>query len=145
MIRVPFFSSSRSKFHLEYGGAEWKGEMPAVGSTAPEDRIEARLSSLEHRLVSHAEELKIQVSERMMRIQSRVEGALRPFQSESEPNGGGADNVIEFGGVSDHQLRARNAHAAMRELNETLRFAQEHLEAISGSIERMRRSAAAGR
>ena len=74
---------------------------------------------------------------------------MRPFQPESERQRTerSADNVVEFGrevaveeSPVDHQLHLRNARAAMKELNETLRLTREHLEALSGSIERMRRS-----
>ncbi len=150
MIRVPFFPLPRPKSELEPLQNVARSEAPVLDVTAEEDRIEARLSSLELRLVAHAEELKTQVSQRVMRIQSRVERALRPFQPESERKRAerSADNVIEFGidmpggepGDSRHQLHARNARAAMHELNDTLRLTREHLEALSGSIERMRRS-----
>ncbi len=147
MIRVPFFPLHRSKSE---NVAPLK-EVPSYPDTAETDLIEARLSSLELRLVAHAEELKMQVSQRVMRIQSRVERAIRPFQPESERKRTerSADNIVEFGmdlaeegRQGDHPLHARNARAAMNELNETLRLTREHLEALSGSIERMRRSMA---
>ncbi len=151
MIRVPFFPLPQSKSELDPSSRELRDETPALENTAAEDRIEARLSSLELRLVAHAEELKMQVSQRVMRIQSRVERALRPFQPDSERKRveRSADNIIEFGADvlgpdsdSKRLLHARNARAAMHELNDTLRLTQEHLEALSGSIERMRRSVA---
>ncbi len=145
MIRVPFFPMSRGRV----GQAPSLGAPSSYSPTAEEDRIEARLSSLERRLVTHAEELNQQVCHRVMRIQSRLERAMRPFQPESERQRTerSADNVVEFGrevaveeSPVDHQLHLRNARAAMKELNETLRLTREHLEALSGSIERMRRS-----
>lgn len=114
--------------------------------------MEARLEALESRLISHAEELKSQIAGRVMRIQSRIERALRPFQPESERERveRNADNVVEFGkeGVEtnepvDHLLHACNAREAMLELNETLRVTREHLESLASSIEQMRASLAA--
>ena len=119
------------------------------------ERFEERLLSLEQRLVSHAEELKSQLSDRVMRIHSRVERAMRSFQPESERQRFErvADNVVEFGFVparettlpEAHLLNARNARAAIRELNETLRQTREHLEALSGSVEKMRRAVSVDR
>lgn len=89
-----------------------------------------------------------------MRIQSRIERAMRPFQPESERMRAerSADNILEFGidhpgksETSEGTLYARNACEAMSELNETLRVTREHLEALFGSIERMKRSVSANR
>lgn len=149
MIRVPFFSSTAAS-------ADAPQVLTPVIST-PEfsqdagksDRLEARLEALEVRLVSHAEELKSQIAGRVMRIHSRIERALRPFQPESEREKveRSTDNIVEFGnshrsksGTPDPLLHARNAREAMLELNETLRVTREHLEALSGSIDRMRKS-----
>ena len=106
--------------------------------------IEARLATLELKLVSHAEELKLQVSERVLRIQSRLENAMKPFQSQAEAGetGEGVDNVIAF--VTDakhlHHLHATNACEALNELNQTLRLTREHLEALASSVDRMRQA-----
>ncbi|MBU6181024.1 MAG: hypothetical protein KGR69_15260 [Verrucomicrobia bacterium] len=112
------------------------------------DRVEARLAALEDRLVSHAEELKLNIDNRVMRIQSRVERAMGPFQ----PGGldQGAANVLDFrnddnGSAAQQALHVRNAREALLELNETLRDTRVHLEALSGSIERMKRSISPGR
>ncbi len=124
-------------------------ESPTAAELGRGERLEARLEALEIRLISHAEELKAQIAGRVMRIQSRLERALRPFQPESERERGErqADNVVEFGKEGeqvvkevDHELHARNAREAMLELNETLRVTREHLESLSSSIERMRES-----
>lgn len=113
--------------------------------------MEARLEALEERLIAHAEELKSQISGRVMRIQSRIERALRPFQPESERERveRNADNVVEFGKEGevndepvDHLLHARNAREAMFELNETLRVTREHLESLESRIEQMREALA---
>ena len=129
-------------------------ESASIAELGRGERVEARLEALEIRLVSHAEELKSQISGRVMRIQSRIERALRPFQPESERERVErlADNVVEFGkeGVEatkeiDHDLHARNAREAILELNETLRVTREHLESLSSSIERMRESVSAKR
>ncbi len=151
MIRVPFFSSSDSR--ERHSGSTSFGSEPHSGSDAGRgDRLESRLEALEFRLISHAEDLKSQIAERVLRIQSRIERALRPFQPFSEcgliePV---ADNVLEFGKEGmvssesvDHLLHASNAREAMMELNETLRVTREHLESLSSSIERMRASLAA--
>lgn len=112
-------------------------------------RLESRLSALELRLVTHAEDLKFQISERVLRIQSRIESALRPFQAKAERKRleEDADNVVDFSDTQEsgeprdkHQLYARNAREAMMELNDTLRVTREHLEALSGSIQRMKKS-----
>lgn len=124
-------------------------ESPTAAELGRGERLEARLEALEIRLISHAEELKAQIAGRVMRIQSRLERALRPFQPESERERveRQADNVVEFGKEGeqvvkevDHELHARNAREAMLELNETLRVTREHLESLSSSIERMRES-----
>ncbi len=119
------------------------------------ERLEARLAALELRLVNQAEELKSQVADRVLRIQSRLESALKPFQTGTERSRRRSEagtvmeteakNVVDFipelsAGVEGRLLHARNAREAMVELNETLRLTREHLEALSGSIERMRRS-----
>ncbi len=106
---------------------------------------------LETRLVNHAEELKLQISERVLRIQSRIESALRPFQAKAERKRveEDVDNIVSFSETQEsaeprnkHELHAHNAREAMMELNDTLRITREHLDALSGSIERMKKSVA---
>lgn len=152
MIRVPFFSSSEGRITRDEGLASVTMESPTTAELGRGERLEARLEALEIRLLSHAEELKAQIAGRVMRIQSRLERALRPFQPESERERveRHADNVVEFGKEGDlvvkevdHGLHACNAREAMLELNETLRVTREHLESLSSSIERMRESFAA--
>jgi hypothetical protein len=154
MIRIPFFSHPETEL-----GRDTR-TLPAFPreAVAPDrervDRVEVRLAALEDRLVSHAEELKSNIGNRVMRIQSRVERAMRPFQPESERMRAerSADNILEFGSErpgkpepTAEALHARNAREAMLELNETLRQTREHLEALFGSIDRMKRSVSSGR
>jgi hypothetical protein len=152
MIRVPFFTSSESRERHHSGSVSFGPESQPGSVAVRGDRMESRLEALEFRLISHAEELKCQIAERVLRIQSRIERALHPFEpiSGSGPIEPIADNVLEFGkdgGVSNesvnHLLHASNAREAMLELNETLRVTREHLESLSSSIERMRASLAA--
>jgi hypothetical protein len=154
MIRIPFFSHPESELGRD------ARTLPAFPreAMAPErervDRVEVRLAALEHRLVTHAEDLKTSIGNRVMRIQSRVERAMRPFQPESERMRAerSVDNIIEFGTdrpgkpeMPVEALHARNAREAMLELNETLQQTREHLEALFGSIDRMKRSVSSGR
>lgn len=145
MIRVPFFSASDDKPVV----GEHQDRSISDANLAVE-RLDARLATLEQRLAVHAEELKINVSDRVTRIQCRLERALRPFQTERERNkreGETAPNIVEFNATANHgkepinrTLYVQNAREAMAELNETLRLTRDHLESLSGSIERMRRS-----
>lgn len=149
MIRVPFSSHSKTRTVTEPARPSLREDgVPA----SEEERVawlEARLSTLEVKLVKHAEELKWQVSERVVRIQSRLENAMRPFaeeelsdEGESAGEGGAAANVVPFVGASKnlHHLHASNAREALHELNQTLRLTREHLEALASSVDRMRRS-----
>jgi hypothetical protein len=146
MIRVPFSSASEARQVTEVA----RTPLRADGTPASEEErvamIEARLATLEVKLVSHAEELKVQISERVVRIQSRLENALRPFEGGVDENAaeGGALNVVPFATESkdQHHLHASNASEALNELNQTLRLTREHLEALSSSVDRMRQSVA---
>jgi len=146
MIRVPFSSASEARQVTEVT----RPPLRADGTPASEGErvamIEARLATLEVKLVSHAEELKVQISERVVRIQSRLENAMRPFEGGVDENAAeeGAMNVVPFGGESkdQHHLHASNAREALNELNQTLRLTREHLEALSSSVDRMRQSVA---
>lgn len=154
MIRIPFFSHPNSELGRD---ARTLPTFPRE-AMAPErervERVEVRLAALEHRLVSHAEELKSCIGNRVMRIQSRVERAMRPFQPESGRMRAelSVDNIIEFGTerpgkpeMPVEALNARNAREALLELNETLQQTREHLEALFGSIDRMKRSVSSER
>ena len=146
MIRVPFSSASDVRSSAATGTA--RPPRRADGApTSEEERvawIEARLAALEAKLVSHAEELKSQVSERVVRIQSRLENAMRPFHpgGEAEKGEDEAVNVVPFAAASPdlHHLHASNAREALHELNQTLTLTREHLEALSSSVDRMRQS-----
>lgn len=144
MIRVPFFLSSEDQPILMDAHKH-----PALDADQAIHRLDQRLARLEQRLAIHADELKSNVSERITRIQSRLERALGGFQSsreegtEVEKN---PENVVEFRNLrsgkpereADHILCVKNARDAMTELNETLRLTRDHLEALSGSIDKMR-------
>lgn len=153
MIRIPFFFHPDSELGRDSHSLPPLPREALASERDRIDRVEARLSTLEERLVSHAEELKSNIGNRVMRIQSRVERAIKPFEPSSErrKGEGGADNILEFGtdrpgtGLSPGELHARNAQEALLELNETLRDTREHLEALFGSIDRMKRSMPSGR
>lgn len=146
MIRVPFLS-----FLPQHRMSEFRLVKPetSIGAVEAErhraEQIEIRLSELELKLTQHAQELNSEISSRVLRIQSRIESALRPFHVKAESNRleEEADNLVSFSegeGRTKHQLYAHNAREAMLELNETLRITREHLDALSGSVERMRTS-----
>lgn len=147
MIRVPFFPSS--SVATEKAGFRRDSASPDALAHDQDGlaRLEARLSSLEVGLREHSEELKQQVSARVLKIQCRLENALHPFQPEIEGSAAadGAKNVLSFENpqhrLSPEQrnlLHLRNAREAMKELNETLRATREHLEALDSSVEKMR-------
>lgn len=149
MIRIPFFSTHETEIGRESRGLPAFPREALTPDRERVDRVEVRLAALESRLVSHAEELKSNIGSRVMRIQSRIERAMRPFQPESERMKAerSADNILEFGidhpggpETPDKALHARNAREAMIELNETLRVTREHLDALFGSIDRMKQS-----
>ncbi|MBP6783155.1 MAG: hypothetical protein KA152_05165 [Verrucomicrobiales bacterium] len=145
MIRVPFSSLSDARPSPDANRHSLRADGSPTTEKERVEMIEARLATLELKLVSHAEELKLQVSERVLRIQSRLENAMKPFQSEvdSGETGEGADNVVAF--VTDekhlHHLHATNACEALNDLNQTLRLTREHLEALANSVDRMRQIA----
>ena len=144
MIRVPLSTVSDARPGQESIRQSVRPDGSPINEKERVEMIEARLATLELKLVSHAEELKLQVSERVMRIQSRLENAMKPFQSPAETGeiGEGADNVVAF--VTDakhlHHLHASNACEALNDLNQTLRLTREHLEALSSSVDRMRQA-----
>jgi hypothetical protein len=148
MIRIPFSSHtetaspSNGKIHA-FDSAPIAA--PA-GATEGErvEVIEARLAALERKLVSHAEDLKVQVSDRVLRIQSRLENAMKPFEADSSEGEatGDVSNVLNFAGdfTQLHHLHATNACSALNDLNQTLKVTREHLEALASSVDRMKRS-----
>lgn len=151
MIRVPFFSAPAPRFDHADLALPSSREATVLDEGERMRRVESRLTLLEVNLVEHAEELKEQVTERVVRIESRIESALRPFHAKTERQRveDEADNVVEFSenrGPVDpqdrHLLYARNAREAMNELNETLRLTREHLDSLSRMVDRMKRSAA---
>lgn len=151
MIRIPFSSSTpEARFVPERSPSILRQDGTPASEEERVQMIEARLATLELKLVTHAEELKVQVSERVMRIQSRLENAMKFFQSSSpgEDNEGDyseeAGNVLEFSAdlTHLHHLHAANAREAINELNQTIRLTREHLEALAGSVERMRQAVA---
>lgn len=149
MIRVPFFSAPAPRLEPTELALPLSRETAPVGEGERVQRVESRLNLLEVTLVEHAAELKDQVSERVQRIECRIESALRPFHAGEEGADEGAENVVDFagsrgpvGGPHHTLLHARNAREAMLELNETLRATREHLESLEKMVERMKRSVA---
>ncbi len=149
MIRIPFSNSApEARFVTERSPSTLRQDGTPASEEERVQMIEARLATLELKLVTHAEELKVQVSERVMRIQSRLENAMKFFQSSSpEDDGEGecladAENVLAFSAdlTHLHHLHAANAHEAINELNQTIRLTREHLEALAGSVDRMRQA-----
>lgn len=150
MIRVPFLNAGNPRLHEPESrpGALAPDFVRDGDETAR--RLEERLAALELRLGAHAEELQGQILGRVLRIQSRLESALAPFQSQSSPRSAEtakAANVIDFASSAQHApkgdshdlLRLRNAREAVKELNQTLRATQQHFDALGESVERMRR------
>ncbi len=146
MIRVPFSSASEARQVTDVARTPRRADGTPASEEERVAMIESRLANLEVKLVSHAEELKHQISERVVRIQSRLENAMRPFEGGIDENAldEGVMNVVPFGGESkdQHHLHASNAREALNELNQTLRLTREHLEALSSSVDRMRQSVA---
>lgn len=136
MIRVPLSTVPEARILSD------SDESVTVASSGRDiDEIDARLDHLELRLVAHAEEFRGEMVERVEEIQSRLENAMKPFQTPTE-DGEVASNVVEFrADESDfHHLHANNACKALSELNRTLRSSREHLDALSKSVERMKRA-----
>jgi hypothetical protein len=153
MIRIPFSahseaaSPSKGKIH-PFEGKRTATQSDETQSGASETErvevIEARLAALERKLVRHAEDLKVQVSDRVLRIQSRLENAMKPFEVESPEMelDGNDSNILSFAGefTQLHHLHATNGCTALNDLNQTLKATREHLEALASSVERMKRS-----
>lgn len=148
MIRIPFSAHSEaaspSKGKIQPFDGNLIAARPESSDAERVEVIEARLATLERKLVSHAEDLKVQVSDRVLRIQSRLENAMKPFVADSqemEPDQNGS-NILSFSGefTQLHHLHASNACTALSDLNQTLKATREHLEALASSVERMKRS-----
>ena len=136
MIRVPLSTVPEARVHSD--GDDFR----TVASSGRDiDAIDARLDHLELRLVAHAEEFRGEMVERVEEIYSRLENAMKPFQPDAE-TGEIASNVVEFNATESdfHHLHASNAREALSELNRTLRCSREHLDALSKSVERMKRA-----
>lgn len=146
MIRIPFSSAVEARKVTELAREPLRSDGTVASDEERVALIEVRLANLEVKLVSHAEELKLQISERVVRIQSRLESAMRPFEGgvDEKASDNGAMNVVPFAPESkdQHHLHASNAREALNELNQTLRLTREHLEALSSSVDRMRQSVA---
>lgn len=142
MIRIPFSPDSETS----HPGAttSQREKLSSLGG-GKRDSIEDRMGKLEAKLEIHARDLKARVTERVERIESRIHRAMNSLSGAEE--GESAGNVIEF--VSEetslHHLPATSALTALNELNATLKQTREHLEALSVSVEQMRRSVPEGR
>lgn len=94
---------------------------------------------LETKLGDHAEELKVNIVQRVERIESRVSRALVTLGTETEDES--AQNVVEFEGEkTSHHLPATSAIAALNELNDTLELTRNHMEALDRSVSKMRQT-----
>lgn len=136
MIRIPFSAASESRDEPS-GFSRAKSESRGARST---EEIDARITMLETKLASHAEELKENVTERVDRIESRFHRALVSLGSSEEAEG---DNVVEFqsDAVTLHHLPATAALNCLNELNDTLQLTRDHVDALEESVDRMRRIA----
>lgn len=103
------------------------------------DRLEIRMDLLESRLASHADDLKETVTERVDQIESRFCRAMRSL-SGKDGECEVMENVIEFAAehVGMHHLPTTAALEALHDLNLTLQLTKEHLDALGGSVSRMR-------
>ena len=136
MIRIPLSTVPEARVLSS-------GDEPLTVSSSGRsiDAIDARLDHLELRLVAHAEEFRGEMVERVERIHCQLENAMKPFKPDDE-TGEVVHNVVEFRAEESdfHHLHAKNACEALSELNRTLRSSREHLEALSHSVERMKRA-----
>ncbi|MDF1859200.1 MAG: hypothetical protein P1U87_03230 [Verrucomicrobiales bacterium] len=136
MIRIPFSAATESQ--EDRPGFPSPSVNPQSSKSVEE--IDARISILEKKLTAHAEELKSNITDRVDRIESRFQRALVSLGSESES--GSEEKVVEFKSdqVTLHHLPATAALHALKELNETLLLARDHVDALGESVERMRRA-----
>ncbi|MEM7603049.1 MAG: hypothetical protein AAF357_16760, partial [Verrucomicrobiota bacterium] len=112
----------------------------SVGLGRSSETLETRMDKLESKLDSHATDLKAKVTDRVERIESRIQRAMTSLTGVKE--GESAGNVIEFsaGDKVMHHLPAASAISALNELNSTLKQTREHLDALSLSVDQMRRA-----
>ncbi len=150
MIRIPFSNVvPESRLVSVHSGVSDSSDYNAASEVDRVRLIEARVATMELKLATHAEEIQSQVTERVLRIQSRLERTLSlfdvtPDQEDVEATVPGAGNVVEFSsdGGDFHYLHAANAMEALLELNDTIRQTREHLEALASSVTRMKRAVA---
>ncbi|MCG8601649.1 MAG: hypothetical protein MI807_16015 [Verrucomicrobiales bacterium] len=136
MIRIPFSAASGS----EKEPSGFSRHPRPTGERKSTEEIDARISLLESKLASHAEELKENVTERVDRIESRFHRALVSLGS---PEGEEEEKVVEFksDAVTLHHLPATAALSCLNELNDTLQLTRDHVDALEESVDRMRRIA----
>lgn len=135
MIRIPSSAAAESANGTSRPSSTPEGERPSRSV----EEVDARISMLEAKLTSHAEQLKANITDRVARIESRFHRALISLGSEAESEGQG--NVVEFKSdqVNLHHLPATAALHALNELNDTLQLTRDHVEALGESVARMRR------
>jgi len=133
MIRIPFSTGSEAR---EVSSASARDHSdPGI----TRDQLESRMRLLETKLGDHAEELKVNIVQRVERIESRVSRALVTLGTETEDES--AQNVVEFEGEkTSHHLPATSAIAALNELNDTLELTRNHMEALDRSVSKMRQT-----
>ena len=136
MIRIPFSAAPESE---EKPSGFPRHQRESARPQSAED-IDARISMLESKLASHAEELKENVTQRVDRIESRFHRAMVSLGSSKEQEG---EKVVEFqsDAVTLHHLPAAAALNCLNELNDTLQLTRDHVEALEESVDRMRRIA----
>ena len=136
MIRIPNPSGGPAHRSPTAGLTTKPGEIVHEQTT---DRLEIRMDLLESKLATHADDLKETVSERVDQIESRF---CRAMLSLSGKDGEGEvmENVIEFAAehLEMHHLPTTAALEALHDLNSTLQLTKEHLDALGGSVSRMR-------
>lgn len=136
MIRIPFSSAT------EPGETRRKTRPRGPVEDFPElsGDLDERIAALETNLTTHAEELTRNVVSRVDRIESRFHRALVSMGGDEEKLE--TENVIEFTSdqVSLHHLPTVAALEALNELNHTLRLTREHVDALSDTVTRMKRS-----
>lgn len=145
MIRIPFSttpdSSSQTPAEAISGTDFTKPAGTFPGDEGSRDEtLEARVSAMELKLTTHAEELASQVSDRVERIRCRIDKAMQSFLAEESVDSEAAEKVVEFETDEKqlHHLNACNARDAINELNQTLKITQEHLAALDCTVERMK-------
>tara|TARA_B100000927_G_scaffold7721_3_gene6182 strand:- start:7762 stop:8193 length:432 start_codon:yes stop_codon:yes gene_type:complete len=136
MIRIPQSGRGSANHSPAADLSSQGGEVVHEPKT---DRLEIRMDLLESKLASHADDLKETVTERVDQIESRFCRAMRSL-SGKDGEGEVMENVIEFAAehVGMHHLPTTAALEALHDLNLTLQLTKEHLDALGGSVSRMR-------